>query len=208
MIGRPRVQGQKLPSPQEGVAHRTRRPHLAVAWYGGTTRNIEMVTGTGQWDRIGDALVAGRWVDVHDGTGPHRDEYFFTTNLRLRPKQIVECSTQRWSIETTLQAGREYLKLASTQCYGQHTVLRFTPCLVGLYTRMVLLYRQLPEPLRLPIVVSWRGKSTTTVADRLTCGRRASGQQWFFQTPTMVEPFSKLPRSLPDTILDALAPTA
>jgi hypothetical protein len=206
-IGHPRVKGPKLPSPQEVVAHRARRAHLAVAW-GGTTRDVEIVTGTGHWYRIGEALVVVRWVYVHDCTGTHRDEYFFTTNLNLRPKQIVECYTQRWSIETTFQECREHLKLASTKCYGQHTVLRFTPCLFGLYTLIVLLYLQLPDLLRLPSVVSWSGKSTTTFADMLTCVRRAIWQQWFFQTPTTAEPFSKLPRSLQETILYALAPAA
>jgi hypothetical protein len=207
-IGRPRVKGQKLPSPQEEVAHSTRRTRLAVAWYGGTSRDIEIVTGTGHWYRIGEALVAVRWVYVHDYTGTHRDEYFFTTDLSLCPKQIVECYTQRWSIETTFQECREHLKLESTKCYSQQTVLRFTPCLFGLYTIVVLLYLQLPDLLRLPIMVSWRGKSTTTFADMITCVRRAIWQQWFFQTSTKAELFSKLPRSLQETILYALAPAA
>jgi DDE superfamily endonuclease len=144
-IGRPRVKGQKLPSPQEEVAHSTRRTRLAVAWYGGTSRDIEIVTGTGHWYRIGEDLVAVRWVYVHDYMGTHRDEYFFTTDLSLCPKQIVECYTQRWSIETTFQECREHLKLESTKCYSQQTVLRFTPCLFGLYTIVVLLYLQLPD---------------------------------------------------------------
>jgi hypothetical protein len=207
-IGRPRVKGQKLPSPQKVVAHSTRRTRLAVAWYGGSTRDIEIVTGTGHWYRIGEALVGVRWVYVHDCTGTHRDEYLFTTNLHLTPKQIVECYTQRGSIETTFQECREHLKLESTKCYGQQTVLRFTPCLFGLYTIIVLLYLQLPDLLRLPIMVLWRGKSTTTFADMLTCVRRAIWQQWFFQTPTKVEPFSKLSRSLQETILYGLAPAA
>lgn len=127
-IGRPRVKGRKLPSPQAVVAHRTRRTHLAGAWDGGTTRDIEMVTGTGHWDRIGEALVAVRWVYIHDGTGTHRDEYLSTTNLSLRPQQIVEGYTQRWSIDTTFQECREHLKLESPKGYGQHTVFRCTPC--------------------------------------------------------------------------------
>jgi DDE superfamily endonuclease len=207
-IGRPRVKGQKLPAPQEEVAHSTRRTRLAVAWYGGTSRDIEMVTGTGHWYRIGEDLVAVRWVYVHDCAGTHRDEYFFTTDLSMCPKQIVECYTQRWSIETTFQECREHLKLESTKCYSQQTVLRFTPCLFGLYTIVVLLYLQLPDLLRLPIMVSWSGKSTTTFADMITCVRRAIWQQWFFQTSTKAEPFSKLPRSLQETILYALAPAA
>jgi hypothetical protein len=50
----------------------------------------------------------------------------------LKPHQIVACYTPRWSIETTFQECREYLKLESTKGYGQHTVLRFTPCVFGL----------------------------------------------------------------------------
>jgi hypothetical protein len=140
-IGRPRVKGQKLPSPQEVVTHRARRTRLAVAWYGGP-----------------------------------------------------QC--------------REHLKRESPKCYGQQTVLRFTPCLFGRYPIIVVRYLQLPDLLRLPIVMSWRGKSTTTFADMLTCVRRSIWQQWLFQTPMKAEPFSKLPRSLQETILYALAPTA
>jgi hypothetical protein len=80
-IGRPRVKGQKLASPQEVVAHTAIRTSLMVAWYGGTTRAIEVVTDTGHWYRIGEDLVAVRWVYVQDATGTHRDEYLFTTDL-------------------------------------------------------------------------------------------------------------------------------
>jgi hypothetical protein len=207
-MGRPRVKGEKLASPQEVVAHRTHRTRLTVAWYGGTTRDIDPITGTGHWYRIGEDLVAIRWVYVHDATGTHRDEYVFTTDLHLRPKQIVECYTQRWSIETTFQECREYLKLESPKCYGKQTILRFTPCLFGLYTVVVLLYLQIPDLLRFSIMISWRGKSTITFSDMMMCVRRAIWEQWFFQTPTEAEPFSKLPRSLQETILYALAPAA
>jgi hypothetical protein len=145
-IGRPRVKGQKLASPQEVVAHTANRTPLTVAWYGGTMRDIEVITGTGHWYRIGEDLVAVRWVYVRDRTRTHRDEYVFTTDLTMKPQQMVECYTHRWSIETTFQECREYLKLESTKGYSQQTVLRFTPCLFGLYTLVVLLYLQLPRP--------------------------------------------------------------
>jgi len=131
-IGRPRVKGQKLPSPQGVVANTAQRTRLTVAWYGGSTRDIEVVTGTGHWYRIGEALVEVRWVYVHDCTGTHRDEYFFTTDMTMNAQQIVECYTPRWSIETTFQECCEYLELESTKGYSQQSVLRFTPCLFGL----------------------------------------------------------------------------
>jgi hypothetical protein len=83
------------------------------------------VTGTGHWHRLGQALVAVRWVHVHDSTATHRDEYLFTTDLHMTPNQIVDYYTRRWSIESTFQGCREYLKLEFPKRYGQQTVLRF-----------------------------------------------------------------------------------
>jgi hypothetical protein len=111
------------------------RPHAPASGSrgtGDTRRAIEIVTSTGHWYRIGEDLVEVRWVYVHDGTGTHRDAYFWTTALTMKPHPMVECDTQRWSIATTFQACREYLKLESTTGDGQHTVLRFTPCVFGL----------------------------------------------------------------------------
>jgi hypothetical protein len=205
-MGRPRVKGRKLASPEQVVATTVNRPRLTAAWDGGSTRAIEVITGTGHWYRIGEDLVEVRWVHVHDCTGTHRDEYFFTTDIAMRPEQIVACYTQRWSMETTFQECREYLKLESTKGYGQQTVLRFTPCLFGLYTLVVLLYLQLPQPSRTLRIVLWRGKSTVTFSAMMTCVRRALWEQWGFHTPADPQEFSKLSPSLKATILYALAP--
>jgi hypothetical protein len=207
-IGRPRVKGQKLASPQEVVANTSQRPCLRVTWYGGSTRDIEIVTGTGHWYRIGEALVEVRWVYVHDCTGTHRDEYFLTTDITMTPQQIVEHYTQRWSIETTFQECREYLKLESSKSYSQQAVLRFTPCLFGLYTVVVRLYLQLPRSSSTRSVVLWKGKSTVTFSDMMTCVRRALWEQWCFHTQADPQAFSKLPRALQETILYGLAPAA
>ena len=191
-MGRPRVKGQKLASPQEVLANTATRTSLMVTWYGGSTRDIEIVTGTGPWYRIGAALVEVRWVYVHDGTGTHRDEYFFTTDLSLCPQQIVECYTQRWSLETTFQECREYLKLESPKGYAQQTVRRFTPCLCGRYTIVVLLSLQLPRFSRTLRAVFWRGKATVTFSDMMTCVRRVLWEQWGFHTQADPQEFSTL----------------
>jgi Transposase DDE domain len=207
-MGRPRVKGQTLASPQEVVAHTPKRPHLTVTWYGGSTRDIEVVTGIGPWSRIGEDLGAVRWGYVHDCTGTHRDEYLLTTDITMKPPQIVECYTQRWSIETTFQECREYLQLESTQGYGQATVRRCNPCVWGLYTTIVLRYRQLPKSSSSLGAVSWKGQATVTFSDMMTCVRRALWEQWCFHTQQDPQEFSKLSRSLQDTILYALAPAA
>jgi hypothetical protein len=190
--GRPRVKGQKLASPHEIVANTARRTHLTGAWYGGSSRDIEVVTGTGHWSRIGAALVEVRWLYVHDGTGPHRDEYFLTTDITMKPQQIVECYTPRWSIETTFQECREYLKLESPTGYSPQTVLRFTPCVFGLYTLVVLLSLQLLHPSSPLSAIFWRGTSTVTFSDMSTWVRRALWEQWCFHTQADSQACSKL----------------
>jgi hypothetical protein len=152
--------------------------------------------------------VEVRWVYVHDGTGTHRDEYVLTTDITMKPQQMVEYYTQRWAIATTFHESREYLKLESTQGYGQATVLRLTPCLLGLYTVIVLLYLQLPKTSRTLRAVFWQGKTTVTFSAMMTCVRRAICAQWCFHTPADHKAFSKLSRSLQDTILYAMAPAA
>ena len=59
----------------------------------------------------GGGLVEIRWVFVHDLTGTHRDDYFFTTDRSLRASEIIEIFTGRWSIETMFQEMRAYLGL-------------------------------------------------------------------------------------------------
>jgi hypothetical protein len=131
-----------------------------------------------------------------------------TTDIAMRPQQIVECYTQRWPIETTFQECREHLKLGSTKGYSQATALRLSPCLFGVYTAIVLLYLQLPKSARTSGAVFWRGKSTVTFSDMMTCVRRALWEQWVFQTQAASQEFSKLSPSLQETILYALAPAA
>jgi len=65
----------ELASPQEVVVHTAKRTSFTGTWYGGSTRDVEVITGTGHWYCIGEELVAVRWVYVHDCTGTHRNNY-------------------------------------------------------------------------------------------------------------------------------------
>jgi hypothetical protein len=126
----------------------------------------------------------------------------------MSPQQIVECDTQRWSVETTFQECREYLWLESTKGYSRPTVLRLTPCLPGLYTAIVLLSLQLPKPSGTFGAAFWRGKSTVTFSDMITFVRRTLWKQWCFHAQDDLQGFSKLSRALQETLLYALAPAA
>src|ERR1700730_8851670 len=137
--GRPRVKGAKVSTPEQVVAASARTP-LHVAWYGGGQRDVEIVSGTGWWYQAGQGLVAVRWVFVHDLTGSHRDEYFFTTEVTLSAQEVIEIYVARWNEETTFQEMRSYLGLETTRGWKERTVLRMAPCLFGLYTVVSALY--------------------------------------------------------------------
>jgi hypothetical protein len=113
-LGRPRVKGRRVCKPQEAVEKTKQRQRLTVGWYGGGRRRVEIVTGSGHWYKSGHGLVPVRWVFVHDKSGTHRDEYFFSTDPSLPPAALITQYTARWNIETTFEELRAYLGLEST----------------------------------------------------------------------------------------------
>jgi hypothetical protein len=148
-----------------------------------------------------------RWVFVRDRSGTHRDEYFFTTDLTLAPEAVIGHYTGRWNLETTFEELRAYLGLETTRGWCPKTVLRAAPCLFGLYTAVALLYHALPQAKRSG-AIAWPGKQGTTFSDALAATRRWLWSEWVFpqaQGGTAVE---KLPESLREILLSALAPAA
>jgi DDE superfamily endonuclease len=205
--GRPRVKGAKLPTPEQAVAAAARTP-LHVAWYGGGRRDVAIVSGTGSWYKGGEGLVAVRWVFVHDLTGTHRDDYFFTTDVALSPQEVVETYVGRWNEETTFQEMRSYLGLESTRGWKEKTVLRMAPCLFGLYTVVVALYSQLPRRYTRERAVEWARKTDVTFSDAITAVRRWLWREWVFAIPGYKPAFEKLARPFRCLLLHALAPAA
>lgn len=203
--GRPRVKGRALPKPCAVVAGSPRQ-QATVAWYGGGRRRVETVSGTGQWYKSGHGLVPIRWVFVHDLTGTHRDEYFFTTDVGLPPVAVVSDYTGRWNIETTFEELRAHLGLETTRGWCRPTVLRAAPCLFGLYTVVALLYQALPAAKRCG-GVAWPGKAGITFSDALTAVRRWLWEEWLFPQASGEPVIQKLPEPLRDIILSGLAAT-
>lgn len=177
--GRPRTKGAALPKPAS-VVRRSKAKRLKVRWYGGGWRNIEVVTGRGNWFKSGYPLVPVLWVFVRDLSGTHRDEYFFTTDLSLSAKAVIEMYGARWNIETTFQEMRSYLGLETTRGWSRTTVLRMAPCLFVLYTLVVLFYDMLPANRRAKPIIQWTGKDTVAFSDMITSVRRYLWMEWVF----------------------------
>jgi hypothetical protein len=181
---------------------------MTVNWYGGEKRDIEIVSAVGHWFKQGQGLVPVRWVFVHDLTGTHRDEYFFTTRIHMPPRFIVEAYTERWAIEVTFEEAHAYLGFGTTRCHSEKAVLREAPFLLWLYSIIVLLYVMLPTGRQARIFVRWQGKNVVTFSDVITGLRRWLWVHWALAMITRNKGFQKLSRPFRTMLLDALAPAA
>jgi hypothetical protein len=205
--GRPRVKGAKQSTPQEVVA-KVQPTQLNVTWYGGGRRDVEVVSRTGCWYKAGQGLVEVRWVYVHDLSGTHRDEYFYSTDTTLTAQEVVEEYTGRWNVETTFEEARAYLGLESTRGWCEKTVMRTEPCLLGLYSVAALMYWLLPAEDQDQGSVDWEGKQSITFSDAITAVRRWLWTHWVFPQAGHAEAFEKLPGAFQRSLLYALAPAA
>jgi hypothetical protein len=144
----------------------------------------------------------------HDRTGTHRDEYFFTTDLMMTPRTIIETFPGRWSIETTFPELRAYLGLETTRGRNETTVLRAAPCRFGWFSVIVWWYAQLPARRVEGVGLRWPGKTDPTFSDAITAVRRWLWCDWVFATPRHPGAFSKLSRSFKTVLRYALTPAA
>ena len=205
--GRPKVRGRRLACPEKVVKH-AKRKKLRVEWYGGGSRKVSVVSREGGWYRGGEGLVPVRWVHVRDLTGTHRDEYFFSTDPSMTPREIIGYYTRRWSIEVTFEEMRSCLGLETTRGRTEKTVLRAAPSLFGLYSIVAALYAQLPKAKQRKGKVTWEGKKTVTFSDAMCAVRRWIWEEWILGTSRHGMSFKNLPRIVRQTVLAAMAPAA
>jgi hypothetical protein len=152
--------------------------------------------------------VEVRWVFVQDKSGTHREEYFYSTDVRMTPQDIIQTYTRRWNVETTFQEMRSYVGLETTRGWKKPTVLRAAPCLFGLYSVVVCLYLLTPAKYRDKPGVRWAGKQEVTFSDALSAVRKWLWVEWIFHTAGQRESFENLPGEFQELILHGLAPDA
>jgi hypothetical protein len=203
--GRPREKGKKLPKPWETV-QRTPPTPATVTWYGGAKRKIEFVSGTGLWYKSGQGLVPVRWVFVHDLQGTHRDEYFYTTDVTMKPERIISLFTSRWPIETTFQEMRTHLGFETTKQWTKKSVLRMAPVLLGLFSVIGLIFARHVRTHRISVrSTPWYVKTDPTFADAIATVRRLFWQEILFKHPCFHDPVEKLPAQFKQILLERLA---
>jgi hypothetical protein len=206
--GRPRVRGRKRAAPA-AVVKRSKAKRVTVTWYGGKDRRVELVSGDGHWYKGGGGLVPVRWVFVHDLTGTHRDEYFYTTDPTLTPGRIVGLYTARWSIEVTFQEVRAHLGFATPRNRCAKSVLRTAPWLLGCFSLVSLTFARHVRKAspKLASAGPWYAKTEATFADAIAAVRRLCWAEVLERSPNHGG-VSKVSRNMRATVLDQLSRAA
>ena len=118
-----------------------------------------------------------RIVVVRDPSGRRKDDCFFTTDLSLSPKAILELFAMRWPLEVTFYNAKQCLGLEDPQNRTPKAVQRTAPLALYLYTLTILWFAEHGhfDLTAYRAMHPWyRQKQTPSFADILTCLRATS----------------------------------
>jgi DDE superfamily endonuclease len=172
--GAPRKKGARQPSlAQRLVDPLTEWEHLTVAWYGRTTRSVELATGTALWYHSGLPIVPLRWVLIRDGQGKFEPQALLSTDLSVSAQQIVEWFVLRWQLEVTFEETRAHLGIETQRQWSDLAIARTTPALLALFSLVTLFAHQLLQEQALPVrQAAWYPKTVATFSDTLAFVRQ------------------------------------
>jgi len=185
---------------------------LSVNWYGGQRKRVRTLSGTCLWHTNGFAPVAIRWVLVMDLAKPDRAEAFFSTDLALAPKQMIEWFVLRWNAETTFEEARRHLGIETQRQWSDLAIARTTPALLGVFSIVCWLAYHLSQGAGIRLQRSaWYVKSEATFADVLALVRRTIWAEKYFSKSdrdASEGSFVVIPRRDWESLVDRLAEAA
>ena len=145
------------------------------------------------WRRPGYDPVAIRYLITRDPAGNLRDEVFACTDVNASPEQILQWVIKRWSVEVTFEEARAHLEMETQRQWSDLAISRTTPCLLGLFSLVVLLVYKLHPDGKIPILLTaWYQKTEATFSDCLTLTQKHLWQSLLSVKPTKNEGFIRL----------------
>jgi hypothetical protein len=209
--GKLRQKGRKIPSPRQRIAE-LKPVSQTVAWYGGSRRKVRHVTEQALWyDKHGNAVSPIRWVCVlGDPKLGLEDAFFFCSDETMAAVRIIEQYARRWNIEVTFEESRALLGLESTRHWCRQSVLRVTPILLGLFSVVALIWRELPASGRRRVAsgTPCYNKQNPTFADALAAVRAELWEKSLLRHRSQSECLDSLPPKVRRTILWHLSAAA
>jgi hypothetical protein len=176
-MGRPRLKGQRLPKFAAILADPKTAwsPIDLTEWYGGQQRRLEIVSDIAVWYHSGLPPAQIRWVLVRDPSGEREPQAFLSTDLMVKPEQILGWFVSRWRMETTFQEARTHLGMETQRQWSDLAILRTTPALLGLFSLITVWADRLtrtPSGFVSPRTAAWYSKREPTFSDAIAAVRR------------------------------------
>lgn len=137
--GRTPTKGKKIKQLKEQIKDKTFEwKEQKVAWYGRELKLIKFATGINLWHTSGEIPLKIRWVLVkHPDTD--KVEAFFSTDVNLTPKQIIENFVLRWAIEVTFEEVRAHLGMETQRQWSNKAIKRTTPTLMANFSLVCII---------------------------------------------------------------------
>ena len=172
--GAPRKKGERQPTLEARLADpNTTWERVSVAWYGRSTRTVELASATAVWYHSGLPVVPLRWVLIRDALGKFEPQALLCTDLELTARQIVEWFVMRWQLEVTFEEARAHLGIETQRQWSDLAIVRTTPALLGLFSLVTLFAHQLLQGKELAArQAAWYQKSLPTFSDTLALVRQ------------------------------------
>ena len=175
--GRPRVVGLRLPLLRDLATDLNQKWELSeLDWYGGTKREMWLLTGTAVWYSTlwADAPLPLRWVLVRDPLGKLETKAFFSTDLAQSAASIASDFVKRWNIEVTFEESRAHLGVETQRQWSDLAIERTTPVLLGLFSLVCLFAQALQPEGKLELYqTAWYRKTEATFSDVLATVRKS-----------------------------------
>ena len=177
-----------------------------LSWYGGTTREMEIATGTALWYQSPVPPVAIRWVLIRDPAGQYEPMALLCTDQNADAAQIVSWFVLRWSVEVTFHEVRDHLGVETQRQWSDLAIARTTPALLALFSLVTIFAHQLLDGQAFPVrQAAWYTKALPTFSDTLAFVRQHLWPSAFFSVSSPEGDTVQIPRALFNRFVDTLA---
>lgn len=205
--GRPRKKGKRLPTLKALLTAKTTLwCQQETPWYQGTIYPLELASDTAIWYHTGKPPVPIRWVLIRDPQGVYEPVALLSTDLNIRPQQIVAWFVRRWTIEVTFAEARRHLGVETQRQWSDLAILRSTPALMGLFSWITLVAHHLQQTQSSPVPqTAWYIKPLPTFGDAMAWVRHLlwSSPATFRMSPSHPD-IVKVPRPLFNHLVNTL----
>jgi hypothetical protein len=205
-IGRPRVKGEALPKLSTLLGDpKSEWQRVKVRWYDGSEQDLEVMSGTAMWYRIGMPVLPVRWVLTRDPDGQLEPRAYFCTDQSLPAVEVVSSFIKRWTIEVTFEETRAHLGVETQRQWSDLAIERSTPCLLGMFSLVALFGKALHPDGKVPIQrTAWYAKREATFSDVLAEVRRQLWGNFTYHTSPQDPDVCLVPRSHVDRLAYAV----